>query len=237
MTFFDTSGHKMPLPIGEFCRAKSVPRDRTLATQHKAYLGTHKGALVAAPNIDEAVQCSDDELIQLVKHGDHEAFSILYDRYFRRIHNFVARRINNPADVEETVQEIFINVFSSIESYRGEAPFLAWVFGITRRSISSRFKKKHHPTVSINDDEHENSQDAAAGLTLVPSALETIEYKQRVRALDRVIKSLLTPEQRTLFELHHLQQRPIQDIARTLNRSEDSIKSNLYRARKIIAAN
>jgi len=46
----------------------------------------------------------------------------------------------------------------------------------------------------------------------------------------------LTPEQRVLFDLHHVQNRPIHEIAKTLNRSENAIKSNLYRARKILLA-
>jgi RNA polymerase sigma factor (sigma-70 family) len=191
---------------------------------------------VAAPNIDDVVQLSDDELVDLVRCGSHEAFTLLYDRYFKRIYNFVARRINNRADAEETVQEVFINIFSSIESYRMEASFSAWIFGVTRRTISSRFKKKRHPTVSIHDDEHEDSNTDSAGLSLTPTPIETIEYKQRVRTLDRRVKSRLTDEQRTLFELHHLREQPIQEIARTLNKSENSIKSNLYRARKILLA-
>lgn len=184
----------------------------------------------------QEIPSSDEELVELVKSGSHEAFSLLYDRYFTRIFNFVARRINNRADAEETVQEVFINVFSSIEGYRGEAAFSAWIFGLTRRTISSRFKKKRHPTVSIQDDEREDGQADTAGPSLVPTPLETIEYKQRVKTLDRLVKYRLTDEQRLLFELHHLQEQPIQEIALTLNRSEDSIKSHLYRARKILLA-
>lgn len=193
---------------------------------------------MAAPELIDTShdrQCSDDELVALVQTGSHEAFSLLYDRYFKRIYNFVARRLNNRADVEETVQEVFINVFSSIESFRGEAAFSAWIFGVTRRTISSRFKKKHHPTVSMHDDEGENSSETA-GLSMAPTPLETVEYKQRIRTLDRLVKNRLTPEQRTLFELHHLQERPIQEIALSLKKSENSIKSNLYRARRILLA-
>jgi len=46
----------------------------------------------------------------------------------------------------------------------------------------------------------------------------------------------LTEEQRQLFELHHIQERPIQEIARRLKKSENSVKSNLYRTRRILLA-
>jgi RNA polymerase sigma factor (sigma-70 family) len=71
---------------------------------------------------------------------------------------------------------------------------------------------------------------------VAPSAIETIEFKERVRTIKRLMNNLLTPEQRVLFDMHHVQDRPIQEIAQTLNRSENAIKSNLYRARKILLA-
>lgn len=196
-----------------------------------------KGEDVAAPDTDDvAAHNNDDELVLRVREGDHEAFNELYELYFKRIYHFVSRRLNNTADVEETVQEVFINVFSSIDSYRAEAPFSAWLFGVTRRTIASRFKKKRHPTVSIDDDEGDSKHSDLGSLNAVPTAIETIEYKQRVTSINRLVKNRLTKEQQLLFDLHHLQDIPIQEIATTLGRSENAVKSNLYRARRILLA-
>ena len=81
--------------------------------------------------------------------GDCAAFDALYRRYFTRIYRFLDRRLNNRADVEETVQEVFINLFSSLDGFRGEAPFAAWVFGLTRRTLANRFKRKRAATVPL----------------------------------------------------------------------------------------
>lgn len=179
---------------------------------------------------------TDEDLVEMIASGDHDAFSNLYDRYFKRVYHFANRRLNNTADVEETVQEVFINVFSSIDSYRREAPFGAWIFGVTRRTIASRFKKKRHPTVPLDDGDSGNIFFDQGASPVAPSAIETIEFKERVRTIKRLMNNLLTPEQRVLFDMHHVQDRPIQEIAQTLNRSENAIKSNLYRARKILLA-
>ncbi|MFB0976774.1 MAG: RNA polymerase sigma factor [Myxococcota bacterium] len=188
---------------------------------------------MAAPDMNDVNSLSDEDLVEMIASGDHDAFSNLYDRYFKRVYHFVNRRLNNTADVEETVQEVFINVFSSVDSYRREAPFGAWIFGVTRRTIASRFKKKRHPTVPLDDGDSDNiSFDQGAS----PSAIETIEYKERIHTINRLMKNRLTPEQRVLFDMHHVQDRPIHEIAQTLNRSENAIKSNLYRARKILLA-
>ena len=191
---------------------------------------------MAAPDLNDVPSLTDEDLVEMIASGDHDAFSNLYDRYFKRVYHFVNRRLNNTADVEETVQEVFINVFSSIDSYRREAPFGAWIFGVTRRTIASRFKKKRHPTVPLDDGDSDNSFSNQGASAVAPSAIETIEFKERVRTINRLMNNRLTPEQRVLFDMHHVQDRPIHEIAQTLNRSENAIKSNLYRARKILLA-
>ncbi|MFP6641307.1 MAG: sigma factor, partial [Myxococcota bacterium] len=68
----------------------------------------------------KAVSPADEELLARIQQGDEAAFNVLYVRYFKRVYGFVYRRLNDRADVEETTQEIFINLFSGIDSYRGE---------------------------------------------------------------------------------------------------------------------
>ena len=84
---------------------------------------------------------SDEQLILRVRSGDQEAFEQLYERYVGRVYCFVETRLNNRADVEETTQEVFVNVFTSLGSFRAEAPFAAWVLGVARHTIAGRFKK------------------------------------------------------------------------------------------------
>lgn len=185
---------------------------------------------------------SDEWLVDRVRNGEREAFETLYQRYFKRIYGFLDRRLGNRADTEETTQEVFFNVFTSLHSYRGDAPFAAWIFGLTRRTLSARFKRKRHPTVPLFEEDDE---------ALVPTALagnglgdreqdatpyEHYERAERAAHLRQAFENELSPEQRRVFELHHLESLPIAEIARTLSKSEDSVKSNLYRTRKILLA-
>ncbi len=176
---------------------------------------------------------TDEMLVDRVRNGDRAAFDEIYDRYFRRIYAFLDKRLNNRADTEETTQEVFINVFSSIDTYRGEAPFAAWIFGLTRRTLAARFRRKRHPMVPLfeEDDDISFSSLTAAGQ---PEAtpLENYEMTERANQLKQTLEHELTPEQRMLFELHHIESMPIAEIAKALSKSEDSVKSNLYRTRK-----
>lgn len=190
-----------------------------------------------APAVLPGGECdvvADEALVQRVRCGDQAAFQLLYERYFRRIYRFLDRRLSNRADTEETTQEVFINVFSSIESFRGEAPFAAWVFGLTRRTLAARFKRKRHPMVPLPDPDAEGSEWGIGDSSGNP--LAAYEYRERLDHLAGAMRERLSPEQRQLVELHHLQHRSIEDIARDLRKTEDAVKSNLYRARKLLLA-
>jgi RNA polymerase sigma-70 factor (ECF subfamily) len=103
---------------------------------------------MAAPGILRSAELEDEPLIQRVCEGDETAFEALYERYLPRVYQFVSRRVHNRADTEEIVQEVFVNIFSSIRTFRGDAPFAAWVLGLTRRTIANRFKKNRTITTS-----------------------------------------------------------------------------------------
>ena len=183
-----------------------------------------------------AAQPTDDVLIEKIQTGDKAAFDLLYARYFPRVFSFVARRVRNRADAEETVQEVFLAVFSSLESYRRESSFAAWVLGIARNSVANRFRKKHHPTVPLDEAEEPDEIRSSAMARREPTPLEHFEFGERIERISEAARLELSREQQQVFELHHLRHRPIQEIAQTLRKSEDAVKSNLYRARKLLLA-
>ena len=177
---------------------------------------------------------SDEQLILRIRSGEQGAFDLLYARYIGRVYRFVENRLQNRADVEETTQEVFVNVFASLGTFRAEAPFAAWVLGVARHTIAGRFKKKQHPTVPLETDvdgEIDSNADSAVHET---TPLDYYELAERIRLLEEAAEHELSPEQRELFQLHHLEHRSIAEVAAILEKSEDAVKSNLYRVRKVL---
>jgi RNA polymerase sigma-70 factor (ECF subfamily) len=191
---------------------------------------------VAAPDLhlDDALD-SDDALVERIRRGDEAAFERLYDRYFPRVYAFLSRRLRQREDTEETAQQVFVNVFSAIGSYRGDAPFAAWVFGLTRRTLANRFRRKRHATVPLAEEDDDAMLVESVAIQREPDPHEQYEYRERLKRMNRAANEL-SEEQWRLFLLHHLQNLSIQEIAATLRKSEDAIKSNLYRARKALLA-
>jgi RNA polymerase sigma-70 factor (ECF subfamily) len=180
---------------------------------------------------------TDEQLVGLIRGGDREAFEALYRRFFPRIYRFVQKRMGNRSDVEETVQEIFIATFSSLGAYRGEAPFGAWVYGLARRTVANRFKRKRAETVPWSDTDVALS-DAAIAVrddANAPDPHAAYECNERLARLESAAQQL-SPSQWEFFRLHHLEDMPIEDIARRGGLTRDAVKSHLYRARKLLLA-
>ena len=180
---------------------------------------------------------SDEQLVLRVREGDREAFETLYRRFFPRIYRFTQKRMGNRSDVEETVQEIFIATFSSLGAFRGDAPFGAWVYGLARRTIANRFKRKRAETVPWNDADVAMADAASSAHTSEGGSDPHAAYErsERLAQIESAARQL-SPSQWEYFRLHHLEDVPIDDIARRAQCSRDAVKSHLYRARKMLLA-
>ena len=178
---------------------------------------------------------TDEELVREIVDGQREQFDLLYERYFRRVHRFVMRRMANPADVDETVQEVFINIFGSLDGFRGDAPFAAWVFGLTRRTLANRYKRKRAETVPLPQEDQDAGLDLSVDELGEANPLAVYERNERLGRLQQAADRL-SRDQWELFRLHHLEHRSIEDIALETDRSRDAVKSHLYRARRTLLA-
>jgi len=186
--------------------------------------------------LEPAIALADEQLVSLVRSGDPDAFSTLYERYFRRIYHYVDKRLHNRADTEETVQEIFLNLFASLTNFRGDAPFASWAFGLARHVVANRFKKKRPPSVPLLDSDTGYPGLATACSSREPAPDESYEHAEQLSRVRHALEHTLSEEQRQLFFLHHLEHQSIEEIAQALHKSEDAVKSHLYRARKLLLA-
>lgn len=177
---------------------------------------------------------SEEAIVQRVLLGDEKAFSALYERYLPRVAGYVRKRLDNRADMEEVVQDVFIAVFSSLGSFRGEAPFAAWVLGIARRAVANRFKRKQHPTVPLQHEEPDSTNRLDPMVRYQPQPDELYECQERIERIEERVRRRLTGEQQRIFQLHHVEHHSITEIAAKLHKSEDAVKSGLYRTRRVL---
>ena len=166
----------------------------------------------------------DLDLAKAAAVGDGQAFEQLYRRHFRRVYSLCLRMLGNPTQAEDLTQEVFINLFNKIGSFRGESAFTTWLHRLTVNQVLMYFRKastrQEHTT-----DEGETPTQIVRG-TENPNAMPVID---RI-ALQRAIHQL-PPGYRTVFVLHDVEGYDHDKIARMLEVSEGTSKSQLHKAR------
>ncbi|MGF6413200.1 RNA polymerase sigma factor [Paraburkholderia sp. 31.1] len=147
-----------------------------------------------------------------------------------RLVNFIRRRIRDPDDAEDILQDVF---HEFVQAYRLPAPIeqaSAWLFRAARNRIIDRFrKKKEQPLTDLSEAEDDASGEYRLDLTLPahdagPEALyaRAVLLKALQDALDE-----LPPNQREVFIAHELEGRSFKDMV-----AESGVTLNTLLARK-----
>ncbi|MBL7163544.1 MAG: sigma-70 family RNA polymerase sigma factor [Anaerolineales bacterium] len=168
-------------------------------------------------------QLSDDEVVVLASQGDREAFGELYDRYVKRIYNYIYFRTSNPFDAEDLTERVFFRAIRHIEKYENRGlPISAWLYRIAHNLVANWYRdnsrrqeipldtfdftlqyKGEHPEVAV---------------------LKTEEKED----LLRVIRQLPEDRQQLLI-LKFVESMTNAEIGQIMDRTEGAIKSLYHR--------
>jgi RNA polymerase sigma-70 factor (ECF subfamily) len=167
---------------------------------------------------------SDFELAQQSAAGDGDAFEQIYRRHFRRVYALCLRMLGDPTRAEDLTQDVFINLFNKIGSFRGDSAFTTWLHRMTVNQVLMHFRKASTRS-ELTTEEGETPVQIVRG-TEDPNAMPVVD---RI-ALERAVAQL-PPGYRTVFVLHDVEGYDHDEIARTLGVSEGTSKSQLHKAR------
>lgn len=186
---------------------------------------------------EDAAYDSDGAVIGRVLGGDVDAFESLMDRYAEHVGRIAGRRVPGP-DVEEVVQDIFVRVYLSLSAYAGKGEFKWWLSKIAVRACMDywreRYRRRERPLSSLSEEQarglaHSMSEESArehAGGAASRDARDLLAW-----ALDR-----LSPEDRAVLELVHIEERPVAEAAALLGWSTVNVKVRAHRSRKKLRA-
>jgi RNA polymerase sigma-70 factor (ECF subfamily) len=167
---------------------------------------------------------SDLDLAQASAAGNSDAFEQIYRRHFRRVYALCLRMLGDPTQAEDLTQDVFVNLFNKIGSFRGESAFTTWLHRMTVNQVLMFFRKASTRS-ELTTDEGETPVQIVRG-TEDPNAMPVVD---RI-ALERAIAQL-PPGYRTVFVLHDVEGHDHEEIANILEVSQGTSKSQLHKAR------
>ena len=164
---------------------------------------------------------TDEQIMEAVKSGDLQQASLLFDRYHKRLFNFLARMAMDRELAEDLTQTVFLRMIKYRKSYRSDAKFQSWIYQVARNVFSDHYqgnknKKAGHMDVEKIGDRVADENDS-----------KSIEEQEVL--LHRSM-ALLNEEQRELLVLTRFQHMKYEEVADLMDTTVANIKVKVHRA-------
>src|ERR1700755_1526505 len=143
-------------------------------------------------------ETTDRDTIARVLNGDHQAYSILVERYQGFVFTIARRYVKTREDAEELAQDIFIKAYKNLSGFKGASKFSTWLYTITTTSCISFLRKKKLEVHSLdNENVFEVADNIDGGMRA-----NTIEQKSRTQMVNEAIR-LLSPDDAQVLTLFY----------------------------------
>lgn len=169
----------------------------------------------------------EDQLVRSCQRGDAAAAEALVDRFWNRVFAFSFRLTANASDAEDLTQETFLRALRTLDSYRPDGQFKAWLFRIaTNLFLDDKKASRTRSVITSNDlslqagsDElsPELALDRSEMLGILWNAIRTLSKEQQVVIMLRAVEHLDYPE-----------------IAGILGVKEATARWHMYEARRVL---
>lgn len=166
--------------------------------------------------------------IKELQNGSHKAFNVIYDMYADKLYGFLLAHTKSPQISEDIVQETFLKLWINRKSISVEGSLQSLLFTISRHKMIDSFRSQ------INKVEFELYIDYIDEKSFEDDGIESkLFYDDFLKAL-KLSKKLLTEGQLEIFERNKEKGESIEEIASSLQISEQTVKNQLTTAMKKI---
>ena len=172
-------------------------------------------------------------MIAGLQRGEETAFQYLVDKYKDLVYNTALGVVQNAEDAEDVAQEVFIQVFRSIQNFKAEAKLSTWLYKITTtRALDLLRAKKSKKRFGLLKRlwENGNGEEPTVEIKEFNHPGVELERKEDAAKLFKAIAEL--PEnQKVAFVLHKLEGLSYQEVSEAMGNSLAAVESLMHRAK------
>ncbi len=144
------------------------------------------------------------------------------------------QRLGNKEDAEDVMQQVFIQAYTHIHSFRGECKFFTWLYTIALNRVRNHIRQKAtRRFVPLEITDTEGNVTGTIGVDHSPTPDEEVASGHDMQALYSAIDTL-KEDQRDIFVLHYFQHLPLEAVAKRLDKPLGTVKVYLHRARRAV---
>jgi RNA polymerase sigma-70 factor, ECF subfamily len=171
---------------------------------------------------------SEASLVRRAQRGDEQAFATLYQLHKKRVYSVCLQMTRDIADAEDLTQEAFLQVFRSVNSFRGDSAFSTWLYRIAVNTVLMKLRRRKAPS-SVSLDEPVSADSPSLKREIGKADPNLSGVVDRI-ALRRAVEEL-PAGCRQVFDLHEVEGFQHHEIAQLLECSIGNSKSQLHKAK------
>jgi RNA polymerase sigma factor (sigma-70 family) len=168
-------------------------------------------------------------IVARILKGDTSAFAQLVDQYKDLVFTLAFRMLKNREEAEEVSQDVFIKVFKSLRSFKGDSKLSTWVYRVTYNCCLDQLKKNKNHMLEVPINEYNYNK-----IDSIDNALEGL-IKEEKQGLIRTCVSKLPEDSCAIITLFYFDELSLDEISGITGIESNTVKVKLCRARKKLA--
>jgi RNA polymerase sigma factor (sigma-70 family) len=164
---------------------------------------------------------TDEIIMEAVKNGNLQQASLLFERYHKKIFNFLARMAMDRELAEDLTQNVFLRIIKYRNSYKDGSRFQSWIYQVARNVFSDHYQAHKNKFAGYVDVEKVGDSMADTD--------DSIEMDEKEKLLHRSMERL-SEEQRELLILTRFQHMKYEEVAVIMDTTVANIKVKVHRA-------
>jgi RNA polymerase sigma-70 factor (ECF subfamily) len=172
---------------------------------------------------------NDKELVDRILAKDPKVFNDIVRTFTKRVYMLAKELTQDHDAAEDLTQEVFIRVYRSMNTFRGDSKLSTWIYRVTMNAFINTTRTRQYEVSKTSaefDDEMQNTD----GITYdVADPERVLSQKVIDEHIQEALKKL-SPSQRTVFILRHYHDLPLKEIAEQMGNTEGTVKVLLFRA-------
>lgn len=154
----------------------------------------------------------------------------LYDKYKKRVINFIKTKYSNYCDIEDDVSEIMIRVFMNLKSFDcDKSKFSSWVFSVAKNYMIDKWRCSCNATYTVNVNTNTTSIDSVCNSSMFEFDNNTFSVNSCFENSNSIcyISTQLSPQDYTLLDMKYVQGYDYNEIGKEFNVTSTTISNRV----------
>ncbi len=169
----------------------------------------------------------DEILVKKFLEGDERAFNEIVIRYRKKIYWHARRMLGNHHDADDVTQDVLIQIYKKLKTFKFNSSFYTWVFKITSNRCLNKIKRNKIKRFLSLENDHEKV------LSQKDDIAKSYEDKEKLEKLNEILNGI-PPKQKEVFLLKRFEELSYKEISEITGKSIGTLKASYHFALKRI---